>query len=155
MGEREKNPTLLSLLTKWDLITLPNRLVNHKARSSFIGSKLASCLLASHWLYWCISERPGPLRTFGLRAVHIIYPLVIPVLETKEQLLFIQISLVKILMPMTKVRNRIHGDWWKVRLLIIKPQETLFALSFLVLSLLTSHLVENSSNQRSNRNIKQ
>lgn len=79
---------LLSLLTNWDLITLPNRLVNHKARSSFIGTKLASCLLASHWLYWCISERPGPLRTFGLTAVHIIYPLVIPVLETKEQLLF-------------------------------------------------------------------
>lgn len=101
-GKRHKKTTLLSLLTKWYLITLPNRLVNHKAKSSFIGSKLASCLLASHWLYWCISERPGPLRTFGLRAVHIIYPLVIPVWETKEQLLLIQASLVNILLPVTK-----------------------------------------------------
>lgn len=101
LHEGEIKPKLLSLRTKWDLITLPSRLVNHKARSSFIGSKLASCLLASHWLYWCISERPGPLRTFGLRAVHIIYPLVIPVLETKEQLLFIQTSLIRILVPVT------------------------------------------------------
>ena len=80
----EQGKSLLSLLTKWDHFTLPNRLVNHKARSSFIGSKLASCLLASHWLYWCISERPGPLRTFGLRAVHIIYPLLIPVWKQKS-----------------------------------------------------------------------
>lgn len=132
--------TLLSLLTKWYLITLPNRLVNHKAKSSFIGSKLASCLLASHWLYWCISDRPGPLRTLGLRALHIIYPLLTPAVETKAQALFIQVKFLKFHRYDIVIRLIRGIPWGYIRLLIIKPRDIMCCIC-LALSLLARHLV--------------
>lgn len=52
---------------------LPSMLVSQRARSSFIGSRLASCLLASHRLYCCRSVRPGPNGCcLGLRELHIL-----------------------------------------------------------------------------------
>lgn len=50
---------------------LPSMLVSQRARSSFIGSRLASCLLASHRLYCCRSVSPGPNGCcLGLRELH-------------------------------------------------------------------------------------
>lgn len=51
---------------------LPRILVSHRARSSFMGSRLASCRLASHWWYCCMSVRPGPLGYLGLRELHMV-----------------------------------------------------------------------------------
>lgn len=51
---------------------LPRILVSHRARSSFMGSRLASCRLASHWWYCCISVRPGTLECLGLRELHMV-----------------------------------------------------------------------------------
>lgn len=94
---------------KMYLITLPNRLVNHKARSSFIGSKLASCLLASHWLYWCISDRPGPLRTFGLRAVHITLSACNTCFGNKNTVVFHTTSPVKTLLPLSQIHEHFYN----------------------------------------------
>lgn len=53
------------------VLYLPSMLVSQRARSSFIGSRLASCLLANHRLYCCKSVRPGPNGCcFGLRELH-------------------------------------------------------------------------------------
>lgn len=42
------------------------------ARSSFIGSKLASCLNASHSLYWSKQERSGAGSRRGLKGPFIL-----------------------------------------------------------------------------------
>lgn len=51
---------------------LPRMLVSHRARSSFMGSRLASCRLASHWWYCCKSVRSGTLGCLGLRELHMV-----------------------------------------------------------------------------------
>lgn len=53
-------------------LSSPRTLVSHRARSSFMGSRLASCRLASHWWYCCMSVRPGTLGCLGLRELHMV-----------------------------------------------------------------------------------
>lgn len=53
-------------------LSSPRMLVSHRARSSFMGSRLASCRLASHWWYCCMSVRPGTLGCLGLRELHMV-----------------------------------------------------------------------------------
>lgn len=52
--------------------SLPRMLVSHRARSSFMGSRLASWRLASHWWYCCMSVRPGTPGCLGLRELHMV-----------------------------------------------------------------------------------
>lgn len=51
---------------------LPSILESQSAKSSFMGSRLASCRLESHWWYCCMSVRPGPKGCFGLSGLHMI-----------------------------------------------------------------------------------
>lgn len=39
---------------------LPSMPVSQMARSSCMGTRVASCRTASHWSYWKTSVRPGP-----------------------------------------------------------------------------------------------
>lgn len=41
---------------------LPIMPVSQMARSSCMGTRVASCRTASHWSYWKTSARPGPCR---------------------------------------------------------------------------------------------
>ena len=44
--------------------------VSQMARSSCMGTRVASCRTASHWSYWKTSARPGPCRCAnGLRGL--------------------------------------------------------------------------------------
>lgn len=57
------------------MISLPMVLFSHQARSSFMGSRLASWRYGSHWLYSWGQVRPGPLCLyFGLRRQSIPNP---------------------------------------------------------------------------------
>lgn len=49
---------------------LPSMPVSQMARSSCMGTRVASCRTASHWSYWKTSARPGPCRCAnGLRGL--------------------------------------------------------------------------------------
>lgn len=49
---------------------LPSMLESQIAKSSCMGTSVASCLTASHWSYWKTSARPGPCRCAnGLRGL--------------------------------------------------------------------------------------
>lgn len=49
---------------------LPSMPLSHIARSSCMGTRVASCRTASHWSYWNTSARPGPWRAArGLRGL--------------------------------------------------------------------------------------
>lgn len=52
--------------------SLPRIFVSHRARSSFMGSRLASWRLVSHSWYCCMSVRPGPLGGLGLMKLHMV-----------------------------------------------------------------------------------
>lgn len=47
-------------------------LESHRARSSFMGSRLASCRLESHWWYCCMSVSPGPQACLGLGELYMV-----------------------------------------------------------------------------------
>ena len=58
---------------KWSQVVtqpLPSMPLSQMARSSCMGTRLASCRTASHWSYWKTSARPGPCRCAnGLRGL--------------------------------------------------------------------------------------
>lgn len=60
----------LKIMRHKDRKSLPSMPVSQMARSSCMGTRVASCRTASHWSYWKTSARPGPWRCAnGLRGL--------------------------------------------------------------------------------------